>query len=116
MEITKALEIIKALSQGVDPHTGEIYPPDSPYQHPDTVRALFEALKVLEHIQERNKRQKSLPENAGKPWSGEEDKLLIDQFDNGVSLKELSINHGRTEGAIKPRLVQLGRINLVDTA
>lgn len=115
MEISKALEIIKALSDGVDPFTGEIFPPDSPYQHPETVRALFKALDALERMQQREKRQKSLPENAGKPWSEEEDKLLMDQFDKGVSLKELSRNHERTEGAIKSRLIKLGRITLIDT-
>ena len=71
MEITKTLQIIKVLGQGVDPHTGEIYPPDSPYQHPDTIRALFEAINGLERMVERSKRQKSLPENAGKAWSTE---------------------------------------------
>ena len=111
MEITKTLEIIKALSQGVDPHTGEIYPPDSPYQHPDTIRALFEAITTLEKMLGRSKRQKSLPENAGKAWTIEEDNLLIEQFDKGVSVKELSGDHKRTEGAIKSRLLKLGKIS-----
>ena len=114
MEITKTLEIIKALSQGVDPYTGEIYPPDSPYQHPDTIRALFEAIHALEKMRERSKRQESLPENAGKAWSIEEDNLLIEQFDKGVSIKELSGDHKRTEGAIKSRLLKLGKISSAD--
>jgi hypothetical protein len=100
-EITKTIEIIKALSQGIDPYTGEIYPPDSPYQHPDTIRALFEAINALEKMAERSKMQESLPENAGKAWSAEEDKLLIEQFDKGVSIRELSGDHKRTEGAIR---------------
>jgi hypothetical protein len=114
MEIIKTLEIIKALSQGVDPHTGEIYPPDSPYQHPDTIRALFEAINALEKILGRSKRQESLPENAGKAWSTEEDKLLIEQFDKGVPVKELSGDHKRTEGAIKSKLLKLGKISPAD--
>jgi LmbE family N-acetylglucosaminyl deacetylase len=48
MEINKALEIIKALSEEIDPHTGEIFPPDTPYQHPDTVRALYKAIDALD--------------------------------------------------------------------
>jgi hypothetical protein len=114
MEIDKALEIIKALSEGIDPHTGEIFPADSPYQQPDTVRALFEAIHALERMQERNRRQKSLPENAGRPWTGEEDKLLIDQFDKGMSFSELSRDHRRTEGAIRSRLLKLGKISQVE--
>lgn len=111
MEINKALEIIKALSEGIDPHTGEMFPPDSPYQHPDTVRALFKAVDALERVKERDRRQKSLPENAGKPWTEEEDRLLIDQFDKGMSFNELSRDHRRTEGAIKSRLLRLGKIS-----
>jgi hypothetical protein len=114
MEITKTLEIIKALSQGVDPHTGEIYPPDSPYQHPDTIRALFEAINALEKMRERSKKQESLPENAGKAWSIEEDNLLIERFDKGVPVKELSGDHKRTEGAIKSKLLKLGKISPAD--
>ena len=114
MEITKTLEIIKALSQGVDPYTGEIYPPDSPYQHPDTIRALFEAIQALEKMLGRSKRQESLPENAGNAWSIEEDSLLIEQFDKGVSIKELSGDHKRTEGAIKSRLLKLEKISPID--
>ncbi len=114
MEITKTLEIIKALSQGVDPHTGEIYPPDSPYKHPDTVRALFEAIHALEKMLGRSKRQESLPENAGKAWSTEEDNLLTEQFDKRIPINELSTDHKRTEGAIKSRLLKLGKISFAD--
>jgi hypothetical protein len=116
MEINKALEIIKVLSEGVDPYTGEVFPPDSPYQHPDIVRALFKAVSALEYLREKNKRQKTLPEHAGKPWSAEEDNLLINRFDKGISIKELSKVHKRTEGAIKSRLVKLGKISLIETA
>ena len=114
MEITKTLQIIKSLSQGVDPHTGEMYPPDSPYQHPDTIRALFEATHALEKMRERSKRQESLPENAGKAWSTEEDNLLIEEFDKRIPMNELSRDHKRTEGAIKSRLLKLGKISPTD--
>jgi hypothetical protein len=114
MEITKTLEIIKSLSQGVDPHTGEIYPSDSPYQYPDTIRALFEAIHALERMLERNKRQESLPENAGKAWSTEEDNLLIEQFDKRIPINELSRDHKRTGGAIKSRLLKLGKSSPTD--
>ena len=32
MKLEKAISIIKALSDGIDPFTGEQYPQDSPYQ------------------------------------------------------------------------------------
>jgi hypothetical protein len=41
MDADKSLEIINALTNGVDPHTGEEYSTDSPYQHPQTKEALL---------------------------------------------------------------------------
>lgn len=48
MEPTRAIEIIRSLADGRDPATGQPFPPDSPYQQTDTVRALFTALEALE--------------------------------------------------------------------
>ena len=33
MDDGEAVEIIKALADGVDPFTGEVFPPESPYQN-----------------------------------------------------------------------------------
>jgi hypothetical protein len=41
-----------------------------------------------------------LPGKAGKPWSGAEDKLLIDHFKAAMLTKELAQQHNRTEGTI----------------
>ena len=38
----------KLLSDGNDPETGKPFPPNSPYQRPDIIRALFHAVRVLE--------------------------------------------------------------------
>jgi len=59
----------------------------------------------------RCKRQRSLPENAGNPWTTEEDNLLIEQFDKGLTVMEMAGHHKRTEGAIKSRLLKLGKIS-----
>ena len=48
MEKADALKIIQQLADGIDPHTGKAFGADSPYQHPDTVRALFVALRALD--------------------------------------------------------------------
>ena len=47
MQKAAALKILQQLADGIDPHTGQIFGADSPYQHPDTVRALFLALREL---------------------------------------------------------------------
>ena len=110
MELEKAISIIQALSDGVDPYTGEQYPSDSPYQMPDTVRALALAVTALEKQQISTNRQQNLPSSAGKPWSEEEGKRLLEAYDADIPINEISILHDRTVGAIKSRLVKQGRI------
>ena len=39
-----ALATLQALANGADPVTGTSSPAGSPYQHPDTVRALYHAM------------------------------------------------------------------------
>jgi hypothetical protein len=115
MDTDKSLEIIHALANGIDPHTGEEYSADSPYQHPQTVRALFMAVEALERSRERAKknedRKNGLPGNAGKAWETEEDQRLLSTFE-GKSIKEIAEMHQRTESAIVSRLLMHDKIKL----
>ena len=111
MEKQTALSIIQALAQGIDPHTGETFAADSPYQHPDTVRALFQAAQALaESSAERSRPSSGARENAGKPWSDDEDHMLAAAFDTGQSISALAELHRRSRVAIQARLVRLGKI------
>ena len=110
MNIEKALTILGPLSEGIDPYTGELFSPDSPYQHADTVRALYTAIDILEKKLARDKRHANSPVNAGSPWSEEEDADLIKEFDSGHKISELAKLHERTHGAIQSRLIKLGKI------
>jgi hypothetical protein len=110
MEVSKALGIVRALADGTDPYTGEVYPAESPYQNAETVRALFTAIDAVEEADRRRKRKRSLPERAGKPWDDEEDSVLIKRFEEDVSVKKIAVEHRRTEGAIRSRLEKLGKI------
>src|SRR5215470_7600107 len=56
MEHDKALGILKILADGIDPGTGETLSPASPYQYPDTVRALYYAIRVLENPNQTRER------------------------------------------------------------
>jgi hypothetical protein len=112
MEESQALEILRVLAEGVDPFTGEEFPPSSPYQHPQTVRALFTAIQALEKQQANARRKSHLPTQAGKPWSAEEEQRLVASFEAGHSLEELAMIHQRTQGAIQSRLVKLGKLEL----
>jgi hypothetical protein len=112
METDRAIEILKLLSEGIDPFTGEIFPQESPYQHPDTVRALVRAIEALERMQRRQVWQETLPEKAGKPWTKDEEDQLIKSYDGGKSIKAIAEEHKRKEGAIRSRLLKLGKISL----
>ena len=109
MEASQALRILRALADGIDPYTGEVFPQDSPYQHPDTVRALWSAVRVLERSAKTSE-VKRAPEGAGRPWEPAEENELIENFESGIAIKELALRHRRTEGAIRSRLVKLGKI------
>jgi len=104
MDVIKALEIISALSEGVNPETGEELSEESCFNQPKVIRALF----IAKHSE---KRKSDLPENAGKPWKPDEDELLANSFDSGLGIDELSRIHKRTKGSIASRLVRLGKIN-----
>lgn len=102
--------LIEALAKGIDPITGEVLPNESPYNNPNIIRALFQAVKALEYLEKQEQRERSLPSQAGKPWSDEEDQELLAEFDAGNKLVAIASHHGRTEGAISSRLAKLGKL------
>ena len=118
MEKAAALKILQQLADGTDPHTGKAFGADSPYQHPDTVRALFVALRELDAPaaaapagkQRTAAAVESAPSNSGKPWSDDEDKALAAAFDAGKQILELATAHQRSRFAIEVRLAKLGKI------
>lgn len=114
MDASEALTILQILADGVDPQTGEVFADDSTFQHPQTIRALFFAIRALEESEKRRKREerRQLPENAGKSWERTEDEELGRDFDAGMTTKQIAVKHGRTDGAIQSRLVKLGKIQL----
>lgn len=110
MDETKALSILSALANGVNPSTGEVFPADSPYQTADVVRALFLATTMLETRCKTRPRGNAAPGNAGKPWSTDEDQRLLADFDRGIPVATLAQNHGRTGAGIQARLEKHGRL------
>lgn len=110
MEIYEALEIVRRLADGVHPETGQSVSADSLYQHPQAVRALNRAVQALEFQQERERTRRSLPANAGKPWSNAEEAQVCEELRRGVNFQEIARTHGRTAGSIVARLIRLGKI------
>jgi hypothetical protein len=112
MDDNKALAIVSSLANGVNPLTGEIFEADSPYQAPDVIRALYVAARALE-VTNRSKVRASrarMPSNAGKPWSEQEDRELLERFDSGMSVQQLAQAHDRTVSGIQARLERHGRL------
>lgn len=115
MEKEQALRVLNALANGVHPATGEKFAADSPYQHPDTVRALFEAMRIVEAggaPVPATERKPALPQSgSGSRWSPEEEQRLASAFDAGRTVEELARAHNRSRAAIEARLVRLGKMD-----
>ena len=119
MEREQTLRILNALANGVHPATGEKFAADGPYQHPDTVRALFEAMRAVEGsgapasapAPERKAAPPMPQSGSGSRWSAEEEQRLATAFDAGRTVDELARAHGRSRAAIEARLVRLGKMD-----
>lgn len=111
MDTTQALAVIRSLANGVDPESGEIFPTESAYQRPQTVRALYEAASALERLDRFERRRAQMPAKTREPWTEDENRKLLAAFDAGRALQELATAHQRTMGAVRARLLKYGRIN-----
>jgi len=109
MDDQRALSIVTALANGVNPQTGEAFPGDSPYQSAEIVRALFVAIRAMQG-KTTNRRRPDAPANAGKPWSEAEDDELLQAFDEGTEIAAIAQAHARTPMGIQARLEKHGRL------
>ncbi|MBE6935669.1 MAG: hypothetical protein E7458_04115 [Ruminococcaceae bacterium] len=109
MDITRAKEIVHTLASGVDPTTGELLPKESVLESPDVIRALY---TLLEAVQTDSKAVHSMSrdglQNAGNPWTVEEETHLKDEFQKRMKISDIAKAHGRTKGAIESRLKYMG--------
>lgn len=112
MDILHALKIMRSLSAGVNPDTGEQLSADHLLRKEKTIQALTTSVHALEVLQEKIERREQLPKNAGKPWGVEEDQELIKEYRCGQSMKEIAKKHFRSDGAITSRLIKLGEIKI----
>ncbi len=117
MDREQALKILNALANGVHPATGEVFAADSAYQHPETVRALFEAVRAMEGSRPATagttaRKSAEVPANTFVRWSAEEEERLAAGFDAGRTSAELAKLHNRSRAAIEARLLKLGKIDV----
>ena len=112
MDQDKALSILQALSAGTDPFTGEPFPAASTYQHPDVVRALYQAVRALESggaareaargAPGRRQFRQAVVEGGGRPARR--------RLRQGQSIDDLAVAHARSRLAIEARLARFGRV------
>ena len=115
MDREQALKILNALANGVHPATGEVFAADSAYQHPDTVRALFEAVRAMEGGRPApagERKSGDVPANTFVRWTPGEEERLAAGFDAGRTSAELAKLHNRSRAAIEARLLKLGKIDV----
>lgn len=125
-----AVEILKQQAGKIDPDTGKILEINSSYDNIQLSGALFQIIEFAKETLPKKPRLKHgrkarlrlarkthlryekplRPDMAGRSWSDEESKWLIEQFDKGIGILELAIRHQRTKGAIRAQLKRLGKI------
>lgn len=120
MELRKAATIVETLAQGVHPTTGEVFAPDSLYNDPQIIRALFTIHEFFRHAKKprmtvAEKRRENLefgrPQNAGLPWSEDDRAAVASGFEEGKTLGELAAAIERSSGAIQAELVRQGLVS-----
>lgn len=108
MDIKRAKELLFVLSDGVNPLTGEVLSETDSCNQVEIVRALNTVLRFVDdHSKKSNTKS---PENAGLPWSQEDETALCQMYDSGYPPKELCAHFKRSTNAIAARLVRLGKI------
>ena len=115
MEIRQAHRIIRTLAQGIDPNTGEVFAPESPYNEPEIIRALFtvcefvkQARKPAITLDERRQENIELgqPRNHCLPWTEDARSHVAMGFQDGKTIADLAADLERSQGAIRAELIR----------
>ena len=112
MEKSQVVETLSALASGVHPVTGEVFDEDSPYNHPQILRALFGSLEIIQAPAGRapKKSQEEINREEGRPlrfnmrWSEQEDEELLSLIVKGTLTGDIAEQFQRTKGSIHSRL------------
>ena len=115
MELNETRKIVKTLAQGVHPITGEVFPPGTPYNEPEVIRALFSILEFVKNTKTPRKtveerRQQNLevgrPGNSGLPWTEDDRALVKSGFREGMSVENLAAKLERSRSAIVAEVIR----------
>lgn len=111
MDRQQIIKVLDALANGSDPATGAAITLEG-FQSADTVRALFNAITLIRDADAGKEGKRRGPshtfDSAGTPWSKHEEARLRQEFEQKLSVAQIGLQHGRSSGAIKMRLIKLG--------
>lgn len=107
MDLARAVELLSAVAQGINPFTGEVLAENCVCNQAEMIRALYCVLNEVNPLLEKKKSQ---PQNAWKPWTQEEEEQLLQEYRADMTLSAIAKAHGRSRGAIESRLMDLGEI------
>jgi hypothetical protein len=115
MELNESRNIVRTLAQGVHPTTGEVFPPESPYNDPEVIRALFAILECVKQLRRPGKslderRRENVevgrPVNSGLPWTEEDRAVVKSGFQEGMTIEKLAATLGRSSGSIVAEVIR----------
>jgi len=115
MELNESRNIVNTLAQGVDPTTGEVFPPESPYNDPEVIRALYSMLEIVKQarkprmtVDERRQQNREIgrPMNAGLPWTDDDRVLVKSGFLDGMPIEKLAAKLERSSAAIVAEVIR----------
>lgn len=120
MEHSRAMDIVQALADGIDPLTGEILPAESPYNAPEVIRALFTLMNstsgasrkatMTPEQRQADNLERGRPRNAGMPWTDALRSTLAERFSAGQPVSALAADFERSRGSILAELKRQGLI------
>lgn len=98
------IKILEGLGEGVNLLTGEVISGID-----EELKSYFFEMSMYfdNKLKTKEKLEEKYP-NLGKKWTMEDDKQLIEQYNAGKSVKDLSNMYRRSTGAIRSRLLKLG--------
>lgn len=117
MNTEEAIRILENLHDGVDPVTGEVLPEGNVLEQVSVMRALYMAIVALRQGAFCDNPLEDLWTNIDgglnkmRPWTDEEDKLLVELYRCGMSIEQLADKLIRKPRGIKDRLSTLNVLN-----
>ena len=108
MNISRCVTLLNAIADAVDPDSGKLCARSSLVDREETVEALRVAANLLGGMSERGFAKPRA--NRGRAWTSDEENRLVEAFDSGRSISELSQQLQRSSSAVQARLMRLGKL------